>query len=51
MDMKQAFEYRYGVPWDEFKDANTKFFWVMVWEHATDYQKKLNAEKKESDVL
>lgn len=37
MDMKEAFEYRYGVKWDEFQDANTKFLWVMVWEHAKDY--------------
>lgn len=37
MDMKQAFEYRYGVPWDEFEDRNTKYIWVLVWEHAKDY--------------
>lgn len=45
MDMKESFEYRYGIPWDQFEDRNTKFIWVMVWEHAVEYQKKLNEEK------
>lgn len=35
--MKESFKYRYGKEWDECEDRNTKFAWVMIWEHAKDY--------------
>lgn len=37
MDMKECFKYRYGVEWDECEMRDTKFAWVMIWEHAKDY--------------